>query len=174
MSDAKVKIAAQLQAVQSKLKAPKGQTNNFGGYKYRSLEDICEAVKPLLAEQGLILTFSDEAVLLGENVYIKCTATVSNGEEEISTTAFAREADSKKGMDTAQVSGSTSSYVRKYAANGLLLIDDTKDADASNTHGKTAPAAKKQAEPKAEKVEAPKKTNPNNSFEPQDDDGDDW
>lgn len=122
--------------IQGELKAPKNQFNNFGGYKYRSCEDILEAVKPLLSENGLVLTVNDEMVLVGTRVYVKATATITDGENSLSNSAYAREAESKKGMDDSQVTGATSSYARKYALNGLLCIDDTKDADATNTHGK--------------------------------------
>ena len=131
----------ELTLIQTSLKAPKSQRNNFGNYNYRSCEDILEAVKPLLAQHDCTLTISDDIILVGERFYIKATATVKNstGESE-STTAFAREAESKKGMDESQITGSASSYARKYALNGLFAIDDTKDADATNTHGKTATA----------------------------------
>lgn len=114
--------------IQLELKAPKNQFNKFGNYPYRSCEDILEGVKPLL--DGLVLTVSDDVVVIGDRVYIKSVATVSDGENEISNTGFARESLSKKGMDDSQVTGSTSSYSRKYALNGLWLIDDTKDADS--------------------------------------------
>ena len=113
--------------IQQGLKAPKGQTNSFGGYKYRSCEDILEAVKPLLG--GATLTISDEMVMLGDRYYVKATATLAITTKEKSVTAYAREAIAKKGMDEAQVTGAASSYARKYALNGLFLIDDTKDAD---------------------------------------------
>lgn len=122
--------------IQSNLKAPKNQRNNFGNYNYRSCEDILEAVKPLLAEKGLILTISDKMVIIGDRYYIEATASITDGEHILSNTAYAREAESKKGMDESQITGSTSSYARKYALNGLLCIDDTKDADATNDHGK--------------------------------------
>lgn len=118
-----------LLAAQSELKAPKGQFNKFGKYKYRSAEDILEAVKPVNKEHGLTLTLSDEPILIGEWHYIKATATVSHGEEQKEVTAYARESLSKKGMDDSQITGTASSYARKYALNGLYLIDDTKDAD---------------------------------------------
>ena len=131
-------IRQKLQGIQASLKAPKGQTNKFGGYKYRSAEDILEAVKPLLAEWQCVLTISDEVIEIGGRVYVKATARISDTEHDnsIETTAFAREAEVKKGMDDAQITGSASSYSRKYALNGLLCIDDTKDPDATNTHGK--------------------------------------
>ncbi len=116
-----------LNEIQQNLKAPKGQTNSFGKYKYRSCEDILEAVKPLLGEATLII--SDEIVMLGDRFYVKATATLKDGKEEISNTAYARESHDKKGMDESQITGATSSYARKYALNGLFLIDDTKDAD---------------------------------------------
>lgn len=124
-------IYAALQAVQRELKAPKGQYNSFGKYKYRSCEDIVEAVKPLLNEQGLILTMSDEVVGVADRVYIKATCKVidvANG-DVIETSALARESLTKKGMDDSQITGTSSSYARKYALNGLFAIDDTKDAD---------------------------------------------
>lgn len=127
-------LVQKLQIVQSKLKAPKGQYNNFGKYKYRSLEDIMEAVKPLLAEVGVFLTLSDEIICVSERHYVKATARFSDGEKEITTTAFAREPLDRKGMDESQITGAASSYARKYALNGLLAIDDTKDADATNEH----------------------------------------
>lgn len=112
-----------------KLKAPKNQKNNFGGYKYRSCEDILEAVKPLLNKEGLRLKISDEICEIGDRIYVKATATITDGENSESNTAFAREALTKKGMDESQITGTASSYARKYALNGLLCIDDTKDAD---------------------------------------------
>lgn len=130
-------IAEKLRVIQSTLKAPKGQENKFGGYKYRSCEDILEAVKPLLKDQNLILTLSDDIVEVGGRVYVKATAALTDGETSVTTTAYAREAETKKGMDDSQITGAASSYARKYALNGLFAIDDTKDADATNTHGKT-------------------------------------
>lgn len=122
--------------IQGKLKAPKNQMNKFGGYRYRSAEDILEAVKPHLQENGCYLTISDEMVEVAGRVYVKATATLTNSEGvQVTTTALAREEESKKGMDASQITGSASSYARKYALNGLLCIDDTKDADATNTHG---------------------------------------
>lgn len=122
--------------IQGELKAPKSQENKFGGYKYRSCEDILEAVKPLLKKEKVTLTISDDIIEVGGRVYVKATASLSDGEDTISTSAFAREAETKKGMDDSQITGSASSYARKYALNGLFAIDDTKDADATNTHGK--------------------------------------
>lgn len=124
-------ILTKLIALQSELKAPKGQYNKFGGYNYRSCEDILEAVKPLLKKQGCSLIISDTLENIGDRYYIKATVTIYDKEtgESISNTAFAREEESKKGMDGSQITGTASSYARKYALNGLLLIDDTKDAD---------------------------------------------
>lgn len=119
--------------IQSRLKAPKNQRNDFGHYKYRSAEDILEAVKPLLKENGCTIIISDDMVVVGNRIYVKATVVLSNGSESVKTTAFAREEESKKGMDGSQVTGAASSYARKYALNGLFCIDDTKDADALNT-----------------------------------------
>lgn len=123
-----------LAKLQSLIKAPKGQFNAFGKYKYRSCEDIVEAVKPIINKAGYHLTLSDEVVEVGGRVYIKATATLSNGTNTYQSTAFAREEENKKGMDAAQITGSASSYARKYALNGLFAIDDTKDSDATNKH----------------------------------------
>ena len=122
-----------LAEIQAKLKTPKNQYNSFGKYKYRNCEDILEAVKPLLKES--VLTLSDDIVEVGGRVYVKATAHFLNKEEDLKVTAYAREAVEKKGMDHAQVTGAASSYARKYALNGLFLIDDTKDADSTNDHG---------------------------------------
>jgi hypothetical protein len=130
MSDLTNKLAM----IQQKLKAPKSQVNTFATYKYRSCEDILEAVKPLLND--LVLTISDDIVEVGGRVYVKATASLSSGSGSVSTTAFARESETKKGMDDSQITGSASSYARKYALNGLFCIDDTKDADATNQHDK--------------------------------------
>lgn len=124
----------ELMKIQQELKAPKNLENKFGGYRYRSAEGILEAVKPLLGKYKCVLTISDDVVAVGNRIYIKATATLTNKDgKTISTTAFARESESKKGMDDSQLSGSCSSYSRKYALNGLFAIDDTKDADALNT-----------------------------------------
>jgi hypothetical protein len=121
--------------IQSELKAPKGQTNNFGKYKYRSAEDIIEAVKPILNKYGTALIISDEVVQVGDRIYIKATATLlDDTDNHISVNGWAREEEVKKGMDSAQITGSASSYARKYALNGLFAIDDTKDSDATNEH----------------------------------------
>ncbi len=126
-------------AIQSNLKAPKSQFNNFGKYYFRSGEDILEALKPLLKENGCTLVMSDEIVFVSDRVYVKSIATLSDGKDSVSTTAFAREEADKKGMDGAQITGAASSYARKYALNGLFCIDDTKDPDATNKHGKDEP-----------------------------------
>lgn len=122
-------IQEKLRKVQATLKAPKGQFNSFGEYKYRSCEDILEAVKPLLAEQGLTMVISDEIVAVGDRIYVKATATIYDEKENIWNTAYAREAEKKTGMDESQITGTASSYARKYCLNGLFLIDDAKDAD---------------------------------------------
>ena len=131
-------IHEKLQGIQSSLKAPKGQTNKFGGYTYRSAEDILTAVKPLLTKYGVTLVISDDIVGVEGRVYVKATAVLAESESDysIQVQGFAREAASRKGMDDSQITGSASSYARKYALNGLFAIDDTKDADATNDHGK--------------------------------------
>lgn len=124
--------------VQSRLRAPKGQYNSFGKYKYRSAEDILNAVKPLLHEYGLLLTMSDSVRAVGNRFYVEATATITDGEgHSASATALAREDDTKKGMDGSQITGTASSYARKYALNGLFCIDDTKDADAMDNRAAT-------------------------------------
>jgi hypothetical protein len=123
-----VTIVRKLAQVQQELHAPKSQRNTFGNYNYRSCEDILQAVKPLLAD-GCVITISDDIVANGERVYVKATAKFTDGEQSIETTAYARETLERRGMDDAQITGSASSYARKYALNGLLLIDDNKDAD---------------------------------------------
>ena len=124
-------IHEKLLRVQMGLKAPKNQYNSFGRYHYRSCEDILEAVKPLLGDNGLVLSISDEVVAIADRIYIKAIATLTNCENgtHIENVAYAREEDVKKGMDAAQITGATSSYARKYALNGLFCIDDVKDAD---------------------------------------------
>ena len=144
MSEEKINLTQRLLNAQSELKAPKGQYNNFGKYKYRSAEDILEAVKPINAKHGVLLTITDEPVLVGDWHYIKATATITDGTESIVVTAYARESLNKKGMDDSQITGTASSYARKYALNGLYLIDDTKDADTDEyrNQGNKAPAVK--------------------------------
>lgn len=132
----------ELMEIQSKLNVPKSLRNNFGGYNYRSAELILETVKPLLLENNCTLTIVDDIVIVGDRIYVKATATIKNesGDTE-TTTAFAREPLTKKGMDDSQVTGSASSYARKYALNGLFCIDDTKDADDLNVNNEyTQPA----------------------------------
>ncbi len=126
-------IISRLARIQSDLKAPKGQRNSYGGYNYRSCEDILEAVKPLLAKEGLTLLIDDSIEQVGERYYVKATATIYDKTGScISNSALAREELTRKGMDASQITGATSSYARKYALNGLFAIDDTKDADATN------------------------------------------
>ena len=143
-----------LMLIQASLKCPKNQKNAFGWYNYRSCEDILEAVKPLLYDTQTTLTVSDEMVAVGDRIYVKATATLKDAETwEIieQTTAYARESESKKWMDEAQITGASSSYARKYALNWLFLLDDVKDPDATNTHWK---------EEKSEKKSDTKKANP--------------
>lgn len=125
-----------LQQIQQELKAPKNRKNSFGNYKYRSCEDILEAVKPLLEKYDCILTLSDEMVEVGGRVYVKAVANIYSNEDKsgVEITGWAREAETKKGMDDSQITGTASSYARKYALNGLFLIDDTKDADTDEHH----------------------------------------
>ena len=123
----------ELIAIQSELKAPKSQFNKFGGYKYRKAEDILEAVKPLLAKQKCTLIITDDVVLIGNRIYVKATATIKNENGECETTnGWAREEETKKGMDGSQITGASSSYARKYALNGLFAIDDNADSDTTN------------------------------------------
>lgn len=139
-----------LKNIQQELKAPKNQMNSFGGYKYRSAEDILEAVKPLLAKHGAELTLSDDIVEVGDRIYVKATATLTDGKEQATVHAFAREPEEKRGMDASQITGTASSYARKYALNGLFLIDDTKDADTDEfrkqTNGNQQPAKQPQSQ----------------------------
>lgn len=125
--------------IQTELKAPKNLFNNFGKYKYRNLEGILEAVKPLLAKHNCLLLMSDDVIEVGGRVYVKATATINDIEtsEQVSISAVARESAEKKGMDDSQITGTASSYARKYALNGLFLIDDTKDADTDEYHNTT-------------------------------------
>ena len=126
----------ELVLIQQELKVPKSQTNAFGKYKYRSLEDILESLKPIMAKHKCFLIINDEITLIGERYYVKATATLHNDDgQTIVCSALAREDVDKKGMDLSQLTGATSSYARKYALNGLFAIDDTKDADATNEHG---------------------------------------
>lgn len=124
-------IHKKLQKIQCRLKTPKSRWSKFGKYWYRSLEDIYEAAKPLLDEQGLLLILEDKIVIIGGRIYVKATAILQDVEDggAISTTAYAREEETRKGMDSSQITGATSSYARKYALNSLFLLDDSKDAD---------------------------------------------
>tara|TARA_B110000483_G_scaffold49470_1_gene61538 strand:+ start:2115 stop:2543 length:429 start_codon:yes stop_codon:yes gene_type:complete len=128
-----------LQKIQSELKAPKGQRNNFGNYSYRSAEDILTAVKPLLEKYGSALVSRDSLEAHGDRIFVRSDAELYNEEAKLigSSTGFAEHAVTKKGMDQAQITGSASSYARKYSLNGLFAIDDTKDSDATNKHGKS-------------------------------------
>lgn len=123
-----------LNKIQCELKAPKTQMNKFGGYAYRSCEDILESVKPLLQKYEVALMLSDEIVQIGARIYVKATAVLKGKDGEVSASAYAREPENKKGSDESQITGAASSYARKYALNGLFAIDDAKDADATNTH----------------------------------------
>ncbi len=146
---------ARLLATQNELKAPKGQWNDFSKFNYRSAEDILEAVKPINTKYNLLLTLSDKPIAVGDRIYIEATATIKDATDpinQITVTAYAREAISKKGMDDSQITGTASSYARKYALNGLYLIDDTKDADTN--------------EYKAQQDNAPKQQN-NNQYQQQ-------
>lgn len=128
-------------AVQSQLKAPKNQWNDFGDYYFRSCEDILEAVKPLLKAEGLLLTITDDIVVIGDRFYVKATATLTDGKRTLSNQAFAREPVERAKMTDSQVTGAASSYARKYALNGLFAIDDTKDDDTLN-NGKNTDTTK--------------------------------
>lgn len=138
----------ELIAIQSELKAPKSQFNKFGGYKYRKAEDILEAVKPLLAKQKCTLIITDDVVLISNRIYVKATATIKNEKGECETTnGWAREEETKKGMDGSQITGASSSYARKYALNGLFAIDDNADSDTTNDgQQQTQQQAKTQAQ----------------------------
>ena len=147
--------------IQTQLKAPKSQHNKFGNYNYRSAEDILESLKPLLAEHECTLLLTDDIIEVAGRIYVKATANFTDGTDKATVTAYAREEETKKGMDASQITGAASSYARKYALNGLFLIDDTKDADATNKHGKdeaeTTPAPiQPPAKEKPELVESSK------------------
>ena len=157
-------ITQKLIKVQSELKAPKGQYNDFGNYKYRSAEDILEAVKPLLSEKGLLMTITDMIEQVGERYYIKAKIIVTDGEDNIEVTGYARESLNKKGMDDSQITGTASSYARKYAMNGLFLIDDTKDSDSNENRTERENRAKK-ADVEAEKERQAKIAKLNTQFE---------
>lgn len=128
----------ELSIIQGELNAPKSQYNSFGKYKYRNVEDIQAALKQYIRDLKVDITTSDEIVLVGDRIYVKATATITNSAgEKVSTTGYAREADNKKGMDPSQITGAASSYARKYALNGLFAIDDTKDADSMDNRNTT-------------------------------------
>ncbi len=136
----------QLVKVQNELKAPKSQYNSFGKYSYRNAEDIFEAAKPICFKYGLFLSISDEVIEVGGALFVESTATITDGEKSFNVKAQAGLDLNRKGMDKAQASGASSSYARKYALGGLFLLDDTKDADATNTHGKAPKKAVAKAE----------------------------
>lgn len=154
----KTELHKKLWTIQQTLNAPKGQYNKFGGYSYRSAEDILEAVKPLL--QNVTLMVSDEIVLIGDRYYVKATATLSDGEDSISATAFAREEKEQKGMTAGQLTGATSSYARKYALNGLFCIDDAKDLDTDAYAKQTGQQPRQQKNPPKQQPQQ-KKAPPN-------------
>jgi len=133
------KLIKKLAVIQKDLKAPKGQTNKFANFKYRSCEDILEGLKLVL--NGLVVTITDDVVMVGDRIYIKATVSITDGADTISNSAFARESLTKKGMDDSQITGTASSYARKYALNGLFLIDDTKDADSMDNSKSSSVAA---------------------------------
>ena len=158
--------------IQNELSVPKNQVNKFGGYNYRSCEDILEALKPLLQKEGLLLTISDELVQIGERYYIKATVRLSDNTKVFETTGYAREEETKKGMDGSQITGASSSYARKYALNAMFLIDDTKDSDSTNTHepsksyAQTAPKTYPTSEIKCPKCGGEMWDNTKNKFNP--------
>lgn len=152
----------ELIAIQSGLKAPKSQFNKFGGYKYRKAEDILEAVKPLLAKQKCTLIITDDVVLIGNRIYVKATATIKNEKGECETTnGWAREEETKKGMDGSQITGASSSYARKYALNGLFAIDDNADSDTTNDGQHQEAQQQTQTQQPAAKQQAFPQYNPN-------------
>lgn len=149
--ETKKTISDKLISIQTKLKSGKTEFNNFGKYTYRKLENILEDLKPLLLEEGLYVLLSDEIVMIGDRFYIKATATISDGVDKVETSSFARESLDKKGMDSSQITGSCSTYARKYALAGLLLLDDRDDADAQkpvNEPKKKLTSPGRQVEPK--------------------------
>lgn len=169
MAEAKMNLYQKLQAIQTELKAPKNLYNSFGKYAYRNAESICEALKPLEAKYRVVTTISDNIEVVGDRIYVTATVTVHDTESEatLSVSASARESKEKKGMDEAQITGATSSYARKYALNGMFLLDDTKDVDSEEYQGQDKTSAKTTTKkvaptPKASapviKAEAPKQT----------------
>lgn len=152
----------ELISIQSELKAPKTQFNKFGGYKYRKAEDILEAVKPLLAKQKCTLIITDDIVLVGNRIYVKATATIKNEKGECETsTGWAREEETKKGMDGSQITGASSSYARKYALNGLFAIDDNADSDTTNDGQHQAAQQQTQTQQPAAQQQASSQYHPN-------------
>lgn len=152
----------ELIAIQSELKAPKSQFNKFGGYKYRKAEDILEAVKPLLNKQKCTLTITDDIVMVGNRIYVKANATIKNEKGECeTTTGWAREEESKKGMDGSQITGASSSYARKYALNGLFAIDDNADSDTTNDGQHQAAQQQTQTQQPAAQQQASSQYHPN-------------
>lgn len=141
--------------IQSELVATKSQYNSFGKYYYRSCEDILEAVKPLLSKYGAELTISDDVVSVGDRVYVKATVSITDGKETKTVTAFAREPLDRKGQDSSQITGATSSYARKYALNGLFLIDDNKDADTDESRNESEARSKSSSGSDTPKVQRP-------------------
>lgn len=153
----------ELIAIQSELKAPKSQFNKYGGYKYRKAEDILEAVKPLLAKQKCTLIITDDVVLIGNRIYVKATATIKNEKGECETTnGWAREEETKKGMDSSQITGASSSYARKYALNGLFAIDDNADSDTTNDGQHQEAQQQTQTQQPAAQLPATSPFHPNN------------
>lgn len=155
-------IFVTLQSIQQSLVAPKGQYNSFGKYSYRSAEDILEALKPILKEHDAVLILQDGIVQIGDRYYVEATATLYAVGETIGTTAYAREDDSKKGMDGSQVTGAASSYARKYALNGLFMIDDNKDPDTDEYHNQNNQGSSNQQKPadqKEQTAKTPSKSN---------------
>ena len=153
-------VGSKLLNIQQKVNAPKNQYNKFGGYNFRSCEDILQAVKPVLAEYNCTLTIQDELIQIGDRYYVKATAQLVDCDDETKATsqAYAREEESKKGMDGAQITGASSSYARKYALNGLFCLDDTKDADATNS-GDNKQQEKPQQNKPAQAQQQPAKPN---------------
>lgn len=162
-NDFRMTLKEKLMHIQEELKAPKNLHNNFGGYNYRNAESILEALKPLLVKYGATVTITDMIVQVGDRIYVNSTATIydADGDAKLSVEAYAREAETKKGMDDAQVTGATSSYARKYALNGLFLLDDTEDVDSEAYQAQAKPepqkaqpkkAPAKKAEPKKEEL----------------------
>ena len=162
-NDFRMTLKEKLMHIQNELKAPKNLRNNFGGYNYRNAESILEALKPLLDKYGATVTITDMIVQVGDRTYVNSTATIydMDGDAKISVEAYAREAETKKGMDDAQVTGATSSYARKYALNGLFLLDDTEDVDSEAYQAQAKPEPQKAAPKKAPAKKAePKKEEP--------------